>query len=772
MSRPEPKVTENALTVLKERYFKKDENRKPIENATQMFERIAENVAQADKNYGADDMEVKKTIDQFYELMASLDFMPNSPTLMNAGKPLQQLSACFVLPIEDDMESIFQAVKDTAMIHKSGGGTGFAFSRLRPSQDTVKKTGGVASGPISFMRVFNASTEEIKQGGTRRGANMGILRVDHPDILHFIKCKADQTTLNNFNISVAITEDFMKSVENNQEYDLINPNGNRKEKSLNARKVFDLIVKMAWKNGEPGIIFIDRMNKDNPTPKMGKIESTNPCGEQPLLPYESCNLGSINLKQMVKDGKISWDHLRKTVYTGVHFLDNVIDMNKYPIKEIEENTKKNRKIGLGVMGFAEMLFLLGISYNSEEGVKIGAEVMKFIDDEARKASEALAEKRGPFPNFRESIYKDDKPLRNATRTTIAPTGTISIIANCSSGVEPLFAISFVKNVMDNVKLFETNTVFENITKEKGIYSKELIEKIANEGGAVTHMDEIPEDLKKLFVVAHDVTPEWHIKMQAAFQKYTDNAVSKTVNFSNKATEEDIHEVYMQAYKFGCKGVTVYRDGSRDMQVLETKKTKKSNEAEKAVVAQGITPRKRPEIITGKTYKMKTSYGNLFITVNNDEKGHPFEIFTNIGKAGGFFAAKTEAISRLISLALRCGIKPSEVVTQLKGIRGPMPTWTKEGTVLSLADAIAKVIEKHLKKDEQTLDLEYDKNGNKDNENSKKPTPEEFEEIKKPKKSKESLADTGIAPECPECGGILEHEGGCVVCRGCGYSKCS
>ena len=756
--RREPRITENALTVLKERYFKKDENRKPIENVKQMFERIAKNIAQADKNYGASDEEVKKTTDQFYELTASLDFMPNSPTLMNAGKPLQQLSACFVLPIEDDMERIFQTVKDTAMIHKSGGGTGFSFSRLRPSRDTVQKTGGVASGPISFMRIFNAATEEIKQGGTRRGANMGILRVDHPDILHFIKSKSDPTQLNNFNISVAVTENFMKALEEGKEYDLINPRNKKKVKSLNAHKVFDLIVKMAWKNGEPGIVFLDRMNKDNPTPKMGEIESTNPCGEQPLLPYESCNLGSINLKQVVKDREVNWDHLRKIVYTSVHFLDNVIDMNKYPIEVIEKNTKKNRKIGLGVMGFAEMLFLLGISYNSEEGIQIGEKVMKFIDDEARKASEILAEKRGPFPNFKESTYKNDKPIRNATRTTIAPTGTISIIANCSSGVEPLFAISFVKNVMDNVKLFETNDVFEKIAKEKGFYSKKLIEKIADEGGATSHLDEVPEEMKKLFAVAHDVAPEWHIKMQAAFQKYTNNAVSKTVNFPNKATEEDIREVYLLAQKLGCKGVTVYRDGSRDMQVLQTKKSKESEAAEKAVVAQGIVPRKRPEIITGKTYKMKTSYGNLFITVNNDEKGKPFEVFTNIGKAGGFFAAKTEAISRLISLALRCGIKPEEVISQLKGIRGPMPTWTKEGTILSLSDAIAKILEKHLKKDEQRLDLEY-------NQNRK-------EETAKAKVDNGSLADAGIAPECPECGGVLEHEGGCVVCRGCGYSKCS
>ncbi len=767
----EPSFSENALTVLETRYFRKGEDLKPIENAKQMFERVAGNIAKADKNYGASDEKINQTADVFYRLMTSLDFMPNSPTLMNAGAALQQLSGCFVLPIEDDMESIFQAIKDTAMIHKSGGGTGFSFSRLRPSNDAVKTTGGVASGPISFMRVFNAATEEIKQGGTRRGANMGILRIDHPDILHFIKSKADQTALNNFNISVGLTEDFMKTVENKEKFDLINPKTKEKVRSVDANKIFDLIVKMAWKNGEPGIIFLDRMNKDNPTPEIGEIEATNPCGEQPLLPYESCNLGSINLKQMVKDGKIDWDHLKITVYKAVHFLDNVIDMNRYPLQQISENTLANRKIGLGVMGFAEMLFLLNISYCSDKGVELGEKVMKFVDETARKASEELAEKRGPFPNFQKSIYKNERPIRNAARTTIAPTGTISIISDCSSGVEPLFAISFVKNVMDKHKLFETNKIFKNIAKERGFYSKELIEKIAQEG-TIAHMDEIPEDIKKLFVVAHDVAPIWHIKMQAAIQKYTNNAVSKTVNFSNKATEDDIRKVYNLAYTLNCKGVTVYRDGSRDMQVLQTKKTKESEKAEKAVIARGITPRKRPDVVTGNTYKIKTSYGNLYITINDDEQGKPFEIFANIGKTGGFFSAKTEAISRLVSLALRSGVDPKEVISQIKGIRGPMPSWTKDGTVLSLADTVAKVLEKHLKKDQQKLDLGFKNGGSEKKEDQTKEPFTEEEETKDKETKKESIADSGFAPECPDCGGILEHEGGCHVCRACGYSKCS
>ncbi len=765
--RREPKITKNALTVLKKRYFKKDINHKPIENAKQMFERVAENIAQADKNYGASTEEVKRTADEFYELMASLDFMPNSPTLMNAGKELQQLSACFVLPIEDNMESIFQTLKDTALIHKSGGGTGFSFSRLRPSYDVVQATGGIASGPISFMRVYNAATEEIKQGGTRRGANMGILRVDHPDIIHFIEAKKDNNTLNNFNLSVGLTEKFMKAVENNEEYPLINPRSKKTVKKLRAKEVFDLIVKMAWKNGEPGIIFLDRMNKDNPTPKLGEIESTNPCGEQPLLPYESCNLGSINLKQMIKENDIDWDHLKDIVWKSVHFLDNVIDMNHYPIEQIGKMTRLNRKIGLGVMGFAEMLFLLKIPYNSNEGIKIGEKVMSFIDSEARKASEELAKKRGAFPSFKESIYAKDKPLRNATRTTIAPTGTISIIANCSSGIEPLFAISFVKNVMDNDKLLETNSIFEQVAREKGFYRKDLMQEIAQEG-TIAKIDGIPEEIKKIFVVAHDITPEWHLKMQAAFQKYTNNAVSKTVNFPKEATEDDIRTVYLLAYKLGCKGVTVYRDGSREMQVLQTGKTETQKEAERAIIAQGITPRERPDVTIGKTYKLKTAYGTLYVTINDDEQGKPFEIFATIGKAGGFFGAKCEAISRMISLALRSGINPNEIVHQLKGIRGPMPTWTKEGPILSLADAIAKTLEKHTKKDQPTLDLGYT-NGQK---KISEPAPIVDKQPGLGSTPKESLADTGFAPECPECGGVLEHEGGCFVCRACGYSKCA
>jgi len=569
------KLSINSLTVLEGRYLKKDKNGNVIETPRQLFERVATNIAQADAKYEGD-VELAKT--KFLQMLLRRDFMPNSPTLMNAGTDIQQLSACFVLPVEDSMEGIFESIKHAALIHKSGGGTGFSFTRLRQKGAHVGSTGGVASGPISFMQVFDAATNVIKQGGKRRGANMGVLRVDHPDILDFITCKERNDQINNFNISVGITEKFMQAVLNNENYELISPSDKNVVGQLNAKRVFDLICTMAWKNGEPGIIFLDRMNnpESNPTPLLGEIESTNPCGEQPLLPYESCNLGSINLANHVtKDRQVDLIKLRETTHNLVHFLDNVIDMNKFPLPQITELVNGNRKIGLGVMGWADMLIKLRIPYNSEEAFRLGEKIMEFINVEAKKASYELAKIRGPFPNFKGSVYdtgKEEDVIRNSTRTTIAPTGTISIIAGASSGIEPLFAISFLRKT-PQFELLEVNPLFEEIAREEGFYTIELMKRIAKRG-SIQDVEGIPDDIKKVFITAMDLSPEDHVRMQAIFQKHTNNAVSKTVNFPFTASVEDVMNVFLLAYKLGCKGTTIYRDGSRDIQVLNIKREEK------------------------------------------------------------------------------------------------------------------------------------------------------------------------------------------------------
>lgn len=742
--KPAP-LTDNAQCVLERRYLIKDEAGKPIETAQDMFRRVAVNVAQAEKNYDPD-ADLAAISEQFYELMASLEFLPNSPTLMNAGRELQQLSACFVLPVGDSMEEIFETVKQTALIHKSGGGTGFDFSRLRPKNSKVKTTQGVSSGPVSFMTVFDAATETIKQGGARRGANMGILRVDHPDILEFIRCKEENDRLNNFNISVALTDEFMQAIKQEREFSLISPQQKEPVEKLSAAEVFNLIVNMAWKNGEPGVVFIDRMNQGNPTPNIGSIESTNPCGEQPLLPYESCNLGSINLSRMLDNEKqVDFDKLGRVIDLAVQFLDNVIDMNQYPLDIIRERTLGNRKIGLGVMGFADLLIAMDIPYDSARALKLAEKIMKFISDRSRAASQRLAEIRGPFPNFKGSRYDRPgaKPLRNATTTTIAPTGTISLIAGASSGIEPLFAVSYYRMVLDRDRLVEVHPLFIDRARGEGFYSEQLIEKVA-EKGSVKSIKAVPQKIRKVFATAHDIAPEWHVKMQAAFQKYTDNAVSKTVNFPESATRENVAHVYMLAYKLGCKGVTIYRHGSRDEQVLNIGKIENMEQHP----SESLVPRHREQMTKGVTEKIRIGCGNLYVTVNCDRQGI-CEVFTNLGRAGGC-PSQSEATSRLISLALRAGVDVESIIEQLRGIRC-LSTVARKGkediTVLSCPDAIGKALRRFQSSLETMPHSAF---------------PGEVAE-------EGPLVQSGGV--CPDCGGSLEFDGGCVVCISCGYSKC-
>jgi ribonucleoside-diphosphate reductase alpha chain len=744
-SKPGTRFSINALRVLEKRYLAKDENNKVIETPEQMLRRVARHIASAEQIYNPK-ANTALWEEKFYQLMIDLDFLPNSPTLMNAGRELGQLSACFVLPIDDSMEAIFETVKYTALIHKSGGGTGFSFSRLRPEGDRVGSTGGVASGPVSFMRAFDTATDVIKQGGMRRGANMAILSIDHPDIMKFITAKEDNKSLTNFNLSVAVTADFMQAVENGAEYDLINPRTKKPVAKLNAREVFDKIVDSAWRTGDPGIVFIDRINQFNPTPNLGRIESTNPCGEQPLLPYESCNLGSINLSHMVTytNGmpKLDEKKLAATVRLAIRFLDNVIDVNEFPLPQIRDMTRRTRKIGLGVMGFADLLIILGIPYDSDEGLNMAERVMKILADESTKESVELGKERGVFPAFEGSIY--DRPgaprVRNASRTTIAPTGTLSIIANCSSGIEPIFALSYVRHILEGEEFIEVNPYFEKAARDHGFYSPELMKRLA-QGTRLRDIEEVPEHFKRLFVTAHDITPEWHVKMQSAFQRYTDNAVSKTVNFPHDATRDDVAKVYMLAYKEGLKGITIYRDRSKDAQVLTIGSGADKLEAKPETKAGRLTPRRRPKVTTGATERVNTGCGSLYVTVNWDERGL-CEVFSSLGKAGGCASAQLEATSRLISLALRSGISVASIAKHLRGIRCPSIAWEEGSAVLSCADAIGSVLEKYLKDKEEDAG-----------------SPEDF----------------GImqhrAGQCPECGSTLVYQEGCHICPSCGYTKC-
>ncbi|MCP8322849.1 MAG: vitamin B12-dependent ribonucleotide reductase [Candidatus Methylarchaceae archaeon HK02M2] len=722
-------LSSNALRVLERRYLKKDEEGKTVETPEQMLRRVAGAIAIADIQYEPN-VDLVKIEEEFYRVMVNLEFLPNSPTLMNAGTDLGQLSACFVLPVEDSIDSIFEAVKSTALIHKSGGGTGFSFSNVRPKNDVVKSTGGIASGPVSFMKVFDIATDVIKQGGRRRGANMGILRVDHPDIIEFIKAKEESDAFNNFNISIGLTEKFMQAVENDEEYELINPRTNQVVRKLLAKEVFELIVSMAWKNGEPGILFLDRINISNPTPQLGVIESTNPCGEQPLLPYESCNLGSINLSLMVRDSEIDYDKLIRTVRTSIHFLDNVIDVNKYPLPQIEKMTKANRKIGLGVMGFADMLIQLGIPYDSKEATDLAEEIMKFIQNEARKMSAELAEVRGCFPNFKNSIY--DVPsglkIRNASLTTIAPTGSISIIAGCSSGIEPIYAVCYTRNVLDDQKLVEVNPFFKKIAMEQGFYSEDLMDNISKKG-SLKEIDGIPELVKRVFITAHDIAPEWHIMMQAIFQKYIDNAVSKTVNFRKNARIEDIRSAYMLAYKLGCKGLTVYRDNSREGQVLEMRNR---------VTTEFGIKKPTPEKAYGTRLRKRTSCGNIYTQIFDNERKEPIEIFITLGKAGGCAAAFTEGLARACSLALKYGATLKEVQNELMGISCHKQEGIGANKVLSCIDAVGKSVrEVTMREEAQKINIQK---------------------------------NFGFGA-CPLCGSQVIYVEGCLKCISCGFSQC-
>ena len=815
--------TEQALRVLGERYLVKDDTGNPIEDPEDMVWRVAWEVASAEARWGADRKKVIEEAKKFYKLMASREFLPNSPTLMNAGTGNGlQYSACFVLPVEDSMEGIFDALKYQAMIHKTGGGTGFSFSRLRPKGSRVKTSSGTASGPVSFMRIFDAATNEVKQGGKRRGANMGILRVDHPDILEFIHCK-EEGGITNFNISVAITDKFMRAYEKDADYDLIDPKNKNVVGQLNAKKVFDEIADAAWRTGDPGLIFIDRVNSHsaNPVPPLGPIESTNPCGEQPLYPFDACNLGSIFLTYFIKndEGKksVDWEKLRQVARTSTRFLDNVIEVNPYPLEQIRRTVFAIRRIGLGVGGWADMLVDLEIPYGSDEALKLGEKVMKVIEEESLSASRELAKERGAFPMWPVSIYKDEAPRRNSTVTTIAPTGSISIIAGSSSGIEPLFAIAFQHIVKDkhlNRTLAFFNPKFEELARQRDIWNDVIKEKVA-EHGVVGDINEIPQELRDIFATAHEIHHDWHIKMQTVFQKYTENAVSKTINMENKVSVEEIKEAYLMAWKSNCKGITVFRDGCKDAQVLNLGVNGKKEEDKNGVVEVWT----RPMQISGSTYKIKTPVGTAFITVNHDPWGNPVEVFINVGKAGSDVQAMAEALGRIISKSVRFGSqltakeRTTVIIDQLKGIGGRRSVGFGPNKVLSLPDAVAMALSSH-------LGLKFNghvqavsgngihANGHLENGNGNHIDAEIQSDLAGAVMSAQiparqdpaqagddhttasaeshltsaeavdqlSLEDGGFIPKvadiCPSCGASsLVYEEGCMKCYSCGHSEC-
>lgn len=801
-------LTENALMVLEKRALKKDKFGKVIETPDKLFRRVARFIASADKFYPSFRKQIKKTEEKFYQMLSRLEFI-SGQALRNAGDEKLTLSACFVLPIEDSIESIMKAMTENILVHKATCGTGINFSRLRSKNSQVGSTKELASGPVTFMKAFDQVQDTIRTKGGRKQGSMAILNVNHPDIEEFIKVKDDPKTLTNFNISVGITDDFIKALNNDEYYPLIDPHTKKIIKKVRAKEIFDLIVDHAWQSGDPGVLFLDRIEKDNPTPSLGKLEATNPCGEQPLLPYETCNLGSIVLPNMLKKEnehfEIDYKKLKETVRWAVHFLDNTIDLNRFPLPQMKKMAYENRKIGLGVMGFADMLIKLRIPYNSEKAVKLAESIMRFISREAHAASIELGKKKGSFKNFKQSIWykkKKYKAMRNAAVTTIAPTGYTSIVASCSSGIEPVYALVFRRqNSMGGVEQFEVHPLFLAEIKKRKLERPNLIEEIFQKGGSIQNFKNIPDDVKKIFVTSRDIAPEWDLKIQAAFQKYTDNAVSKTINFKNDAKKSDIANVFLKAYNLGCKGVTVYRDGCKSTQVLKTGEVTQSKSAKDKIkdIQLTLKPKPRPEVVHGSTYELKTAYGGLYVTINDDENGNPFEVFATIGKSGGFFAAESEAICRLISLALRSGIPATQIIKQLLGIRGPMPSWTKKGTILSIPDAIAKILSEHIKKNQAKLPLNYHNNfktnlkelkaqlksnfhSNSNLSNLENPKEKILENLNAKNEKKDqllvsedkklsSIADAGFAPECPDCGSLLEFGEGCMTCRVCGYSKC-
>lgn len=828
-------LSRNARTVLEKRYLVKDPQGQPTETPEDMFWRVATVVAEADRRYGASEAQVQAMAEEFYALMTQRRFEPNSPTLMNAGRPLGQLSACFVLPVDDALSNgqsgIYDTLRSMALIHQSGGGTGFSFSRLRSKGSMVRSTTGVASGPVSFMQLYDASTDAVKQGGTRRGANMGILRVDHPDVLDFIACKEDLTKITNFNISVGITDKFMEALKAGTSYDLIEPTTGEKKGELDARTVWDKMVLGAWRTGEPGVFFIDEANRYNPVPHLGAYEATNPCGEQPLLPYDVCNLGSINVGHYVRDGQMDWEAFRRDIHTSTHFLDNIIDVNKYPLPEIDALSKRIRRIGLGVMGFADALIRMGIPYDTPEGVEMGRRVMEFVDVEGKKESERLAKERGPFPEWARSIWGPDETcardaqgnrlrpmqlLRNCNVTTVAPTGTISIIAGCSSGLEPLFAVAFMRN-QAGVMMPDVNEDFVAIAKAEGWYSDELMERIAKTG-SVQH-DEVPAKWQRVFVTANAISPEMHVRMQAAFQQHCDSAISKTTNFAHTATIDDVRAIYELAFELRCKGVTVYRDGSRDGQVLSTGATEQAKkEREKGAAGAGAemsgaektelvavkrhvgelqgtiaeleaeldrtkkslyeaeaenlqrrTKRARPDKLRSTSIRKETPLGTMFIHISEDDRNQPFDVFLSLGKAGGSAMADAEALGRMISLALRSGIPLQELIRQLRGISSDRAVGLGPNKVLSMPDAVGIALEEWWR-DKQGV--QQDLLGAAPRAVAAPAPVSAPVSGTQPQASFEGYASNEVfMGTCPDCGSQLEFAEGCVKCHVCGFSEC-